>query len=263
MAGDKRARRVSLRLQEEPSVRELLSVMAANNSPGQWDMAVMLQQIAGLEKQLNAAVTELAAMRRELSEARESPVKRTLDKTVKTLEKNVATLRERLDGLKQAVVDGCKKALAAFREQGVSALAHTAEFFHIRPALETVGRELDKAIAQGEKALSVVDTASREYHEAGLHLKNVLRAVTGRVPVAEPKGPGALARALSAPLKAERGLLSSMKGRTLGALDSLGRLEQAAEHPPIRKTMEELNAKIAKERQGQDKPAPAVRREER
>ena len=175
-------------------MRELLSVMAANNSPGQWDMAVMLQQIAGLEKQLNAAVTELAAMRRELSEARESPVKRTLDKTVKTLEKNVATLRERLDGLKQAVVDGCKKALAAFREQGVSALAHTAEFFHIRPALETVGRELDRAIAQGEKALSVVDTASREYHEAGLHLKNVLRAVTGREPVAAPKGPGALAR---------------------------------------------------------------------
>ena len=54
-----------------------------------------------------------------------------------------------------------------------------------------------------------------------------------------------------------------MKGRALGALDSLGRLEQAAERPPIRKTMEELNAKIAKERQGQDKPAPAVRREER
>lgn len=254
---------MSVRLLEEPSVRELLSVMAANNAPGQRDMVVMLQQIAGLEKQLNAAVEELAAMRRELSEARENPVKRILVKAVKALEKNMTALRERLDSLKQAVVDGCKKALAAFREQGVSALAHTAEFFHIRPALEAVGRELDKAIAQGEKALSVIDTASREYHEAGLHLKNALRAVTGREPVAEPKGPGALARALATPLKAERELFSSMKGRTAGALDRLGRLEQAAERPPIRKTMEELNAKIAQERQGQEKPAPTVRREER
>ena len=263
MAGGKAPGRVSVRLLEEPSVRELLSVMAANNVPGQRDMAAMLQQIAGLEKQLNSTVEELASMRWELAEARESPVKRTLSKAITALEKSVAALRERLSSLKQAVVEGCKKALAAFKEQGVSALAHTAEFFHIRPALEAVGRELDKAITRDEKALSAVDVASREYHEAGLHLKNALRAVTGREPVAGPKGPGALARALAAPLKVERGLLSSMKGRTAAAIDRLGRLEQAAEHPPIRKTMEELNVKIAQEPQGLDKPAPAVRREER
>ena len=54
-----------------------------------------------------------------------------------------------------------------------------------------------------------------------------------------------------------------MKSRTATALDHLGRLEQAAERPSIRKTMEELNEKIAQDRQGQDKSAPAVRREER
>lgn len=244
-------------------MRELLSVMAANNVPGQRDMAAMLQQIAGLENQLNAAVEELAAMRRELAQARENPVKRTLAKAVKALEQNVATLRERLDGLKQAVVDGCKKALAAFREQGVSALAHTAEFFHIRPALQAVGRELDKAISHDEKALAVIETASREYHEAGFHLKNALRAVTGREALSGPKSPGALARALAAPLKAERALLTSMKNQTVGAAAHLGRLEEAAERPSVRKTVEELNAKIAQERQGQEKPARAVRREER
>lgn len=263
MAGDKRAGRVSVRLQDEPSVRELLSVMAANNAPGQRDMAAMLQQIAGLEKQLNAAVEELAAMRKELSEARDGPVKRTLQNAVKALEHSVSTLREKLGQLKTAVIDGCKKTLAAFKEQGVSALAHTAEFFHIRPALEAVGRELDKAIRHDEKALAVIATASREYHEAGLHLKNALRAVTGREAVAESKGQGSLARALSAPLKAERALLSSMKSRAATAIDHLGRLEQAAERPSIRKTMEELNEKIAQDRQGQGKSAPAVRREER
>ena len=244
----------------EPAVQELLAVMAANNAPGRQDFLEVLQQVAGMEKQLNAAVEELAAMRKELAEAREGPIKRTFQKAVKALEKSVAALREKLGQLKTAVIDGCKKTLAVFREQGVSALTHTAEFLQIRPALEAVGRGLDQTIAQDEKALSVIENASREYHEAGLHLKNALRAVTGREAVAEPKGPGALARGLSVPLKTERALLRSMKGRADGVLNRLERLEQAA-RPPIRQTLEEMGAKVAAAQR--DKPAPAVKREER
>ncbi len=249
-------------LLSEPAVRELLAVLEQNNAPGRQDFLAVLEQVAGLEKQLGAAVEELAAMRKELAEAKEGPVKRTLQKAVKALEHSVATLREKLGALKEAVVEGCKKTLSAFKEQGVSALAHTADFLHIRPALESVSRELDKAIAQDEKALAVIESASREYHEAGLHLKNALRAVTGREPVAEAKGPGALARGLAVPLKTERAIFQSMKNRAAGALERLGHLEQAA-RPPIRQTMEELNTKIAAERQGQEKPAPTVKREER
>lgn len=246
----------------EPSVRELLAVMEQNNAPGKEDFLAVLGQIAGMEKQLAAAVEELAAMRKELAEAREGPVKRTLQKAVKALEHSVSTLREKLGELKEAVVDGCKKTLAAFKERGASALTHTAEFLHIRPALEAVGRELDQTIAQDEKALSVIENVSREYHEAGLHLKNALRAVTGREPVAEPKGPGALARGLSVPLKAERAVLRSMKGRTEGALKRLEHLEQAA-RPPIRQTMEEMGAKAAAAQEVRERYAVPVKPKER
>lgn len=255
-------KRAAAPLLSEPAVRELLSVLEQNNAPGKEDFLAVLEQVAGLEKQLGAAVEELAAMRKELAEAREGPVKRTLQKAVKALEHSVSSLREKLGALKEAVVDGCKKTLAAFKEQGVSALAHTAEFLHIRPALEAVGRELDQSIAQDEKALSVIANASREYHEAGLHLKNALRAVTGREPVAEPKGPGALARGLSAPLKAERAVLRSMKGRTEGALKRLEHLEQAA-RPPIRQTMEEMEAKAAAAQEVRQRYAVAVKPKER
>lgn len=247
---------------EEPSVKELLAVLEQNNAPGKQDFLAVLQQIAGMEKQLGAAVEELAAMRKELAEARESPVKRTLTNAVKALEKSVATLRERLGQLKTAVIDGCKKTLTAFKEQGVSALAHTAEFLHVRPALESMGRELDKSITHDEKALSVIASASKEYHEAGLHLKNFVRAVRGRELVAEPKGPGALARTMAAPFKTERVLFVGMKSRVDGALKRLEHLEQAA-RPPIRQTMEEMGAKAAQERKTQEKAAPAVKRDER
>lgn len=255
-------KRAAAPLLSEPAVRELLAVMEKHNAPGKEDFLAVLEQVAGLEKQLGAAVEELAAMRKELAEAREGPVKKALGHAVKALEKSVSTLREKLGALKKAVVEGCKKTLTAFKEQGVSALAHTAEFLHIRPALEAVGRELDQSIAQDEKALSVIANASREYHEAGLHLKNALRAVTGREPVAEPKGPGALARGLSVPLKAERAVLRSMKNRTTGALKRLEHLEQAA-RPPIRQTMEEMTAKAAAAQEVRERYAVPVRPKER
>ena len=243
-------------------MRELLAVMEQNNAPGRQDFLAVLEQVAGMEKQLGAAVEELAAMRKELAEARESPVKRTLQKAVILLQDRVLALRDALSDLKANIIDGCKKTLAAFKEQGVSALAHMADFLHIRPALEAVGRELDKSIAYDDKALVSIQSAATEYHEAGLHLQNALRAVSGREPVAEPKGPGALARTLAAPFKTERALFRSMKGRTEGALKRLEHLEQAA-RPPIRQTMEEMGAKAAAERQVRERYAVAVKPKER
>lgn len=239
---------------EDPAVRELLGLMKQYNSPGQEDLLAMCRQVAGLEKQLNSAMEELA-------QARESPVKRTLQRAVKALEQSVASLGDRLSDLKQAIVTGCKKTLAAFQERGAAALAHTAEFLHIRPALEGICRELDRAIAHDDKALSVIEAASREYREAGRHLKNIVRAVQGREALVEPKGPGALARGLSAPFRGERRVLCAMKSRTEGALKSLEHLEQAA-RPPIRQTMEAC-AKLAQAQESKERPAPAVKREAR
>lgn len=249
-------------LLNDPAVKELLRLMAAHKAPGQEDMLAMFQQIAGLEKQLNSAVEELAAMRRELELARESSVKRGSQHTLKVLEQTVGRLQARLADLKQTVIEGCKKVLAAFKEHGVSALANAVRFFHIRPALESIGLELDKAITHSGKALSVFHSVSKEYHEAGLHLKNVVRAVQGRELLSEPKGPGALARVLEAPLQKEQALFSSMKSRTEGAVKRLENLEQTA-RPSIHKTMEVLNTQIAKARQGREKSTPTMNHSER
>ena len=54
-----------------------------------------------------------------------------------------------------------------------------------------------------------------------------------------------------------------IRDRAEGALNRLGHVEQAAERPPIRQTIEEFNAKIAAAREGQEKTAPTVKRNER
>ena len=246
-------------LLENTHVKELLAIMRENNAPSMQDFLAVLGQIGAMERQLDAAVRELAAMRRELNEAREQahPVKTALKIAVETLDKNVAALRERLDAVKQRVIAGCKNAVAAFREKGISALDNIARFFKVRPALESIRDDLNKSIRFSDATISNIELVSTEYHEAGRHIKNMVRAMAGKEAIQDAKAVGKLAEALKAPFHANRACLSAVKKSVETALSRLAVLEQSAERKPsIRKTMQTLNEQIAQEK----KDAPTAER---
>ena len=246
-------------LLENEHVKELLAILEANNAPDRKDFLVVFNQVGAMERQLDAAVKELAAMRRELNEAREQahPVKTALQNAVRALEKNVAVLRERLDAVKQNVIEGCKNAVDAFREKGISALDSLARFFKVRPILEAMRNDLNESIRFDEAAISKIEAVSAEYHEAGRHIKNMARAVVGKEAMQDAKVDGKLAKALESPFKTERSCLSSMKKSVEMSLSRLAVLEKAAERKPsIRKTINALNEQIV---QGK-KDAPTVER---
>lgn len=256
--------RNTVSLLENDHVKELLTILEANNAPDRKDFLAVLNQVGAMERQLNAAVKELAAMRRELNEARElaHPVKTTLQNAVKTLEKNVAVLRGRLDAVKRNVIEGCKNAVDAFREKRISALHNVARFFKIRPLLEAMHNDLNENIRFNEATISRMEAASAEYHEAGRHVKNMARALAGMESVRDTKSAGRLAKALEAPFKTERSCFASMKKNVEAALSGLAALEKAAERKPsIRKTMNALNEQIAqgkKEAPTAERPRPVA-----
>lgn len=246
-------------LLENVHVKELLSIMEANNVPTRKDLLAVLNQVGAMERQLDVAVKELTAMRRELNEARKQthPVKTALQSAVSTMEKNVAVLRERLDTIKQNVIEGCKNAVAAFREKGISALDNIARFFKVRPALESMRDDLSKSIRFNDATISNIELVSTEYHEAGRHIKNMVRAMAGKEAIQDAKAVGKLAEALKAPFHANRTCLSVVKKSVETALSRLAVLEQSAERKPsIQKTMQTLNEQIA---QGK-KDAPTAER---
>ena len=251
-------------LLENEHVKELLAILEANNAPDRKDFLAVLNQVGAMEKQLDAAVNELAAMRRELNEARElaHPVKTALQNAVKTLEKNVAVLRGRLDAVKRNVIEGCKNAVDAFREKGISALHNVTRFFKIRPLLEAMRNDLNENIRFDEAAISKIEAVSAEYHEAGRHVKNMARALAGMEFVRDTKSAGRLTRALEAPFKAERSCFVSMKRNVESALSGLASLEKSSERKPsIRKTMNALNKQITqgkKEAPTAERPRPVV-----
>ena len=246
-------------LLENEHVKELLAILEANNAPDRKNFFAVLNQVGAMERQLDVAVKELAAMRRELNEARElaHPVKTALKNAVKTLEKNVAVLRARLDAVKRNVIEGCKNAVDAFKEKGISALHNVARFFKIRPLLEAMRNDLTENIRFDEEAISKIEAVSTEYHEAGRHVKNMARALAGMESIRDVKSAGRLVRALEAPFKTERSCFVSMKRNVEAALSGLVSLEKSAERKPsIRKTINALNEQIA---QGK-KEAPTVER---
>lgn len=238
-------------------VKELLTIMRENNAPTMQDFLVVLHQVGAMERQLDAAVKELTAMRRELNEAREQPhpVKTALQIAVKTLDKNVAALRERLDAVKQTVIDGCKNAVDAFREKGISALDNIVRFFKVRPMLESMRDDLGKSIRFSEATISNIELVSTEYHEAGLHIKNMARAMAGKEAIQGAKSVGKLAKALEFPFKAERSCFVSMKKNVEVAIGNLARLEERAK-PSIQKAIQTHNEQIAQAK----KDAPATER---
>ena len=252
------------RLLENEHVKELLAILRENNSPSTKDFLAVLNQVDAMEKQLEAAVKELAAMRQELQTAQEQnhPVKTALQKTVVVTQGQMLDLRERLAQLKQNIIDGCKNAVTAFKETGISALDNVARFFKVRPILEAMRDMLTKNIAYDDKAIAKIEAISTEYHQAGRHLKNMGRAMLGREAAQEVKQPGKLAAVISAPFRVERSHFSSIKGHVEKSLNTLARLEERAaeKKPSIREALATHNKKIAqvqKDAPTTERPHPA------
>lgn len=262
-----KAKTADIPLLKNEDVQELLAILSKHDMPSAQDLLAVVNQIDTMGKQLSVAVNELTAMRRELAEAQKQshPVKDALKNAVKAMEKQVASLRERLAALKQNVVEGCKQAVAAFKEKGVAALDNTARFLHIRPGLEAMSRELDTAIREDDAAIAKIEAISTEYHNAGLHIKNMGRALLGKEVAQEAKAPGKLAALVSLPFRNERNAFAAMRKGAGNALSRLARLEQAAERsrPSINDTLNTLNAQIAQKEAQKAAPARSGQRDER
>ena len=249
---------------ENEDVKEFLAILQENNAPSAKDFLAVLGQIGTMEKQLEAAVKELSAMRRELKEAQEQnhPVKTALQKAVIVMQGQVLDLRDKLNELKQNVIDGCKNAVTAFKENGISALDNVARFFKVRPILEAMRNGLENNIRFDDKAIAKIEAISTEYHEAGRHLKNMGRAMLGKEATQEVKPQGKLAAVISAPFHAERSHFAAMKKSVENAIGSISRLEDRAaeKKPSIKEALAVHGEKVAqakKDAPAADRPRPA------
>ncbi len=236
---------ISQPLTEHPAVKEFLTLLDANNLPAATDFINLIVCVDEMERQLEVAVAELQSMRKEIAAIREEshPLKTALQSAVKALERNIAVMRERVEAVKQEIVSSCRDALAAVRDKGLSALRNVADFFKFRPALEAVRQNVDRAIREDNRAIALIDNISAEYHKAGRAVKNIGRAVVGKEAIQEAKAPGRVAKALQAPIRAERRCLGMIGNCLDTAINATKRLEQMPRREPVMETLDKMRQK--------------------
>jgi hypothetical protein len=237
---------VSPPIAENPDVKQLLDLMQANKLPGAKDLIAVVGQVTSMEKHLADMLKELAAMRLELAEAQRlnHPLKNALRNAIIVMQGNILDLRDKLTALKQDIAVGCRDALAAVHDKGISALRNISDFIKLRPALEAMRGNIDMAIGQDSRSINKIEAASIEYHRAGLHIVNIARVAAGLETQQEPKSPGMFAKTLQAPLLVDRACLYGMAQCVDKALGAVERLKETERKEPVMDTLQKMEQKV-------------------
>lgn len=216
-------------LMENGYVKELFNILQ-NNSRDTTGLSAIIGHVNEMESFVKRAEDKIADMKSQLDSMKEiqnHPFKTYLQNTIKTLENKVAEVKERLAELKANIIDGCKNAVSAFKEKGISALANIADFFKIKQNLQDWKKDINSMIKADDKAVAKIATFSNEYHSAGRALKNMARVAIGKEPIDRKKEAGKLAAVIAAPYKAQKSVLIGLKKSLDKAITKLDKLENS------------------------------------
>ena len=214
-------------LMENQYVQELFSVLHENGRDTT-GLAALIGHVGEMESFVKRAEDTIAGMKSQLSEMKEvqnHPVKTSLQSGIKNLEQKVADIKERIGELKNNIIEGCKSAVQAFKEKGLSALDKLASFFKIKSGLHNITAKIEVVIKANDNAVNKINSFASEYHSAGRAIKNMARVAVGRQPLDAKKEAGKLAKTFAAPYKAQKAALVGMKKTIVKAVKSLETLE--------------------------------------
>ena len=218
---------IATELFENEHVSQLLNILHENGKSTA-GLTALINHIGEMEQFVKGAEMKIADMKQQLDEIKEiqnQPIKNSLKKAISSLESIVADMKDKIAELKDNIIEGCKKAVSAFKEKGISALSNLASFFKIRQSLENWKENLDTGIRINDKAIMNIETFSQEYHATGRHLKNMARVIIGKAPIDKVKEAGQLAKAVAAPYKAQISIQKRIKNVLDKVIKKLNQLE--------------------------------------
>jgi hypothetical protein len=243
-------------LMENEYVQQLFSVMQENERDTS-GLSALLGHVSEMENFVKRAEDKIADMKSQLAEMKEvqnHPVKTALQSAIRSLENKVAEVKEQLATLKSNIVLGCKNAVEAFKDKGVAALDKLASFFRVKGALKAIDRSAEQAIKNCDKSVSNINAFANEYHSAGRAIKNMGRVLIGKEPIDAKKEAGKLSKAIAAPYKAQKAVMTGLKDAADKAIAAVDRLserqaERKAERQGKRADTPDMLAKITKNKE--------------
>jgi uncharacterized coiled-coil DUF342 family protein len=254
---------------DNPHVRELFSILNAKGR-NTTVLSELINSVSAMERQLDAAAKGLESVQRELSAIREErshPLKTLFEKTTRSLLTKIKGLRTRISAIKNGIINGCKKAVDAFRDKGTVALNNLAGFFEIKQNLLAERAEIKACINEARASVEKIESAAEQFHSAGRAIKNIGRSLRGKETIPAIKPNGKLARLIEAPYRREISRLTRSLRSVNKSLASLDKLETAAakvaenNRPSVRDTMKRLQKQLDEGRNAPGKPKTKAKEE--
>jgi len=244
----------ALSLEANKYIAELLDILKSN---GMKEDAKGLADIVGcvsaMERDINKAISELTAMRKELSamhEEQNHPIKTMLSKAADGLMTRLRAAQKQIQAIKEKIIAVCKKTVEEIKDKGIIAANGVVGALNIKADLEYSRGSMYKTIDFCEKQIEKIESASTEFHTAGRAVKNFGRALIGKEPIPEIKPNGSLARFIQRPFRGEISRQRRYLRRNGKALDIVYKLEKSAElraertRPSVYGDMDRIKAEI-------------------
>jgi hypothetical protein len=188
-----------------------------------------------------------------MREIQNHPVKTALQSAVKALESTVASMKTHIAALKTNIIEGCKNAVAAYRDNGVKALDNVLSFFHIKPGLQAIKNNLVKSMGECDRSIAKINAFANEYHGAGRAVKNMFRIMIGKPALTTKKEAGRIARTLAAPYRFDKACFRAVRAVVDKAIGSMERLEQKSDQIRSGHTEMQTGSLAAALQEGRDK----------
>jgi uncharacterized protein YukE len=217
-------------LAQNEYVQELFSILQ-NNGRDMSGLTALLGHVEGMENYIKRAEDKISEMKSQLAEMKEvqnHPVKTALQNAIKSLENKVAEVKERLGELKSAIAEGCKSAVQAFKEKGISALDKLSSFFHVKGIVKALDKSVEADVKVCDRSIAQINDFATQYHSAGRAIKNMGRVLIGKEPIDAKKEAGKLARAMCAPYKAEKAVALKISELANAVVQRIEQLETTA-----------------------------------
>jgi hypothetical protein len=217
-------------MMNDPTIREFMSLLEQSDAKRSVFISLM-SHIGQIEGQLFEAAKEVTALRVEVAEMREDakhPLRKALTDAANRLESGMLAAHMQLDSIKAAVLDGAKNAVDTVRTSGIFALNGAMGFLGVKKKMEALRDHLDGCVRSADNSIGKIEKVSTEYHEAGKHLRNVGRALSGKETVQHAKPMGALAKSIRAPFKGARAAFAEASKNAATAVTRLEQLEKTA-----------------------------------
>ena len=246
----------STSLSDNITVKELLEVLKENGKDTA-GLHALLSYVKDMENYVKSAEDQISDMKSQIGEIKEiqkhlgripeqatqSPtraVKTALNNAAESLEAKVTGIKTQLSKICNGIIEGCKNALTAVKETGVTALDKLANFFHIKQGFEAIQKDTTTGMNRCDKSIANIENFAKEYHQAGRSILNMARMLIGKDPIATPKEMGVLAKAMCVPYKAEKKCLNAIHSAAGKAISKLEELSKDANE--IRQERKGINA---------------------